>query len=659
MLGQMIRLLLEDRGIPTLDRMTLGATPVVRRALLEGEIDLYVEYTGNAGFFFNRPNDPAWKDLQQGYALGSKLDLEANRIVWLAPARASNAWALAVRRDVATKHRLVTMTDFARWVREGGAVKLACSAEFANGGTLRSLESTYSFHLEPRQKIVLAGGETAATIGAAAARTNGINTAMVYGTDGGIVAADLVLLEDDGKDQPIYAPVPIVRETVLRTYPQIAGIVRPLMASFTRESLQALNARVQIDGESSEDVAVDYLRDEGLHRRRPASHERDPRRDPARRSPRCLAGLVAMLALALLPLIVFKENRIVPGVPRALHDLMPAAAFALYFTLSVAAAVAVFVQNPRIRLLVALIGMAVLAVSIAAAANALTPDGNRVVRVAPGAGFWIVLIALGLLATDALTRMRPGPWLRVATLGGFLAATLAALGTGYFDHLSIMREYAVNATRFAHEAQRHLLLALGSLAAAVIVALPLGVLCHRQPRTAGAVLGALNVVQTIPSIALFGILMAPLAALAVAFPLLAAMGVSGIGAAPAAIALFLYSLLPIVANTVVGLGRVSPAAVDAARGMGLTDGQVLRQVELPLALPTILTGIRIVLVQNIGMVTIAALIGGGGFGAFVFQGIGQTAIDLVLLGAIPTVVLAFSASVVLDALTDLTRRVPR
>jgi osmoprotectant transport system permease protein len=94
--------------------------------------------------------------------------------------------------------------------------------------------------------------------------------------------------------------------------------------------------------------------------------------------------------------------------------------------------------------------------------------------------------------------------------------------------------------------------------------------------------------------------------------------------------------------------------------MGLTDRQILRQIELPLALPTILTGIRIVLVQNIGMVTIAALIGGGGLGAFVFQGIGQTAIDLVLLGAIPTIVLAFSAAVVLDAVTDLlTRRVSR
>ena len=264
MLGQMIRLLLEDRGIPTLDRMTLGATPVVRKALLAGEIDLYVEYTGNAGFFFNRPDDPAWKDAQLGYELGSKLDLAANRVVWLAPAQASNTWALAVRRDVAARHRLATMSDFGRWVREGGAVKLACSAEFANGGTLRSLQETYSFHLEPRQKIVLAGGETAATIGAAAARTNGVNTAMVYGTDGGIVAADLVLLDDDRKDQPVYAPVPIVREQVLRSYPAIAAIVQPLMAGFTRESLQALNARVQIDGESAAEVAGDYLRRQGF-----------------------------------------------------------------------------------------------------------------------------------------------------------------------------------------------------------------------------------------------------------------------------------------------------------------------------------------------------------------------------------------------------------
>src|SRR5258706_16329969 len=86
MIGQMIRLLLDANGIPTVDRMTLGATPVVRKALLAGEIDVYIEYTGNAGFFFNAADDPAWKDLQQGYALGARLDYAANHIVWLTPA---------------------------------------------------------------------------------------------------------------------------------------------------------------------------------------------------------------------------------------------------------------------------------------------------------------------------------------------------------------------------------------------------------------------------------------------------------------------------------------------------------------------------------------------------------------------------------------------
>jgi osmoprotectant transport system permease protein len=247
---------------------------------------------------------------------------------------------------------------------------------------------------------------------------------------------------------------------------------------------------------------------------------------------------------------------------------------------------------------------------------------------------------------------------RVLCLLGFLVVAALAFASGVFDHLSIMREYAVNAGRFAREARQHLLLALGSLGAAVVVALPLGVLCHRVPRLRTGVLATLNLVQTIPSIALFGILMVPLGALATAVPLAAALGIRGIGAAPAVVALFLYSLLPIVANTVVGLGRVSPATVEAARGMGLTDWQVLTHVEFPLALPVILTGIRIVLVQNIGLVTVAALIGGGGFGTFVFQGIGQTAIDLVLLGAIPIVVLAFSAAVLLDALVDGIDRVP-
>ncbi len=363
-------------------------------------------------------------------------------------------------------------------------------------------------------------------------------------------------------------------------------------------------------------------------------------------------------ALLLMPFVVFKSNRIVPGDPRTLAQVLPAwGALGCTAVLAAAAVTAVWIANARARLIIALIGVVTVALAAAAAGDALTPPGDRIVRIAPGGAFWVLLVCLGLLATDATTRLKPGPALRVLFLAGSLAAAALALGHGVFDHLSVMREYAVNAVRFAHEARQHLKLAFGSLAAAAVVGLPLGVLCHRLPRLRPGILGTLNVIQTIPAIALFGILMAPLGALAAAVPLADRLGIRGIGAAPAVVALFLYSLLPIVANTVAGLKRVSRAAVEAAHGMGMTPRQVLTKVELILALPVILTGVRMVLVQNIGMVTVAALIGGGGLGAFVFQGIGQTAIDLVLLGAIPIVTLAFSAALVLDALVEVLDRV--
>ena len=264
MIGEMLRLVLNAAGIPTVDRLKIGATPVVRRALLDGEVDLYVEYTGNGGIFFNMPSNAAWKDFRKGYELGARLDDARNGIVWLTPAPASNAWALAVRRDVANAYHLRTMSDFAHWVSGGGQVVLACSAEFANAGTLRSLEDTYGFKLRSDQMIVLAGGETTAMITAAAAHTDDTNTAMVYATDGGIAAADLVVLEDDRHDQPIYAPVPLIRAAVLAAYPQIAAVVKPVMDSLDRETLQRLNERVQVDGESVQAVARSYLLQKGL-----------------------------------------------------------------------------------------------------------------------------------------------------------------------------------------------------------------------------------------------------------------------------------------------------------------------------------------------------------------------------------------------------------
>ena len=366
-----------------------------------------------------------------------------------------------------------------------------------------------------------------------------------------------------------------------------------------------------------------------------------------------LALMVAYGALAA-PLVTFRANRIVPGEGRFIFEALPSALGVGLAIALLAAGLVVLLRAPiLLRLLVAATMLAGLAVIIGIAASFLTPEGDNYARIAPASGFWILAFAFALLAADSIARLNPRPLTRVVLLAVALAAIGAVLTSGLWADLSILKEYSSRADAFWAEALRHVLLAVGSLFMAAIVGVPLGILCNRVEQLRAGVLNVLNLIQTIPSIALFGIMIAPLSWVATHVPGASALGIRGIGAAPAFVALFLYSLLPVVANTVVGLSGVPREANEAARGVGMTGAQRLARIELPLALPVILTGIRIVLVQNIGLATIAALIGGGGFGVFVFQGMGQTAMDLVLLGAVPTVVLAFASAIVLDALVDV------
>ena len=365
-----------------------------------------------------------------------------------------------------------------------------------------------------------------------------------------------------------------------------------------------------------------------------------------------IAPLLACGAF-LAPFATFRANRIVAGEARPILDALPAGPGMALIAFVAVAIVLILLKTPTfLRLALGFAALLVLAVLVGLSADHLTPPDNSYARVSPASGFWLTGFAFALLAADALARLRLSPPARVALLAAVAVAVAGLLLSGAWSGLSILREYAGRADTFWLEAGRHVVLALGSLGAATLVGLPLGILCHRVTVLRAGVLNVLNIVQTIPSIALFGLLIAPLGWVAAHVPGAAALGIRGIGAAPAFVALFLYSLLPVVANTVVGLAGVPREADDAARGIGMTDSQRLLGVELPLAFPVILTGIRIVLVQNIGLATIAALIGGGGFGVFVFQGIGQTAMDLVLLGAVPTVALAFAAAVVLDAASE-------
>ncbi|WP_245759142.1 ABC transporter permease [Tranquillimonas alkanivorans] len=315
--------------------------------------------------------------------------------------------------------------------------------------------------------------------------------------------------------------------------------------------------------------------------------------------------------------------------------------------------------RPWWRLGGSLLGLAGLVLLLSRGAGALLVDAGDLARVSPAAGFWCLLLVFMMLMADALSALRPGPRLRLGLLALFLVGLAALLASGALSELSIMQEYRGRVAGFRTAAARHVALALGSLAAAAAIGFPLGILCHRRARLRSLAIPVLSFLQTIPSLAMFGIMIPVLAWVAATVPGAQEIGIAGIGFAPAFLALLLYSLLPVVANTVAGLDAAPPAAVEAARGMGMTDRQRLWSIELPLALPVILAGLRIVLVQNVGLAVIAGLIGGGGFGTFVFQGLNQTATDLILLGALPTVVLALVSAILMDILVDFARRTPK
>ena len=265
LLGNIISQVLQANGVPVTEKIQLGATSVVREAIVAGQIDIYPEYTGNAAFFFNKADDPLWNDAAKAYDEAAKLDIEANKIVWLQPAPANNTWAVALRKDIADANGLVTFSDFGKYVADGGDVKLAASAEFVSSpAALPKFQEVYGFTLKPEQLVTLSGGDTSATIAAAAQQTDGVNAAMVYGTDGGIAPSGLVVLEDDKGVQPVYEPAPIIREAVLAEYPQIKDLLAPVFAKLDITTLQELNGRIQVGGESAQAVAVDWLKTDGF-----------------------------------------------------------------------------------------------------------------------------------------------------------------------------------------------------------------------------------------------------------------------------------------------------------------------------------------------------------------------------------------------------------
>ncbi|MFO7527321.1 MAG: ABC transporter substrate-binding protein [Marinobacter sp.] len=259
-LGQMVLQSLEEAGIPVENRLQLGGTSIVRNAIKAGEIDVYPEYTGNAAFFHDQADRDIWKDADKAYEQAARLDQEAYNIIWLKPAEANNTWAMSVRGDLAREKGLKTLEDLARYINDGGAFKFAASAEFVESASaLPAFQEAYGFKLASDQLLVLSGGNTAATLRAAALNNNDVNGAMTYGTDGGLDALDLKVMEDTLGVQPVYQPAPIVRAEVLETYPEIRDVLVPIFESLDLETLQRLNGQVAVNGVPAQTVAREYL----------------------------------------------------------------------------------------------------------------------------------------------------------------------------------------------------------------------------------------------------------------------------------------------------------------------------------------------------------------------------------------------------------------
>ena len=276
---------------------------------------------------------------------------------------------------------------------------------------------------------------------------------------------------------------------------------------------------------------------------------------------------------------------------------------------------------------------------------------NALARTSFSAGFWLWLLLAWLFANEALRQRQSSIGFRL-TLGALVAVVVGAiLHSGAIDQIASVREYNNRAPEFWSAVAQHLQIVGGSALLTLLLGLPLGAWLHRHPLWAARVLVPLSLIQTVPSIALFGLLMSVLAWLGGQFSWLPALGIKGIGMAPAVLALAAYALLPLVRSMYEGLRNLPAGVVEAGIAMGFSARQLLWRVELPLALPVMLAGLKVMLVQSIGMAAVAALIGAGGLGALMFEGLFSSALDLVLLAVIPMVILAWLTEGLFRALT--------
>ena len=370
-------------------------------------------------------------------------------------------------------------------------------------------------------------------------------------------------------------------------------------------------------------------------------------------------GVMALLALGSLDVARIQPNRIVSGTGYGLLEgvgVFPSLLAVLPLAMIMGLALRPGDGRNRVMLALSALMLVALPWGVGVFIDQTIDPTQSAARAALSGATWLVAFSLTLMVIDLRQRLNPGVTVTAAIALAASASLGLALLSGALDRLALVQEYIVRREAFADAIANHLALVAIAVGGSLVIAVGLALWMRRAPGVRQGVLGVLSFIQTIPSLALFGLLLAPLAWLAARYPLLGDLGVQGIGWAPALLALVGYSLLPMTRNTYIALDGVNNDVIEAARGVGMAPLQVFFQVRLPLALPLLIEGIRITAVQAIGLTAVAALIGAGGLGTFIFQGLGQAAMNLVVLGALPIVVMAMLVDALLKALADAARR---
>lgn len=276
-------------------------------------------------------------------------------------------------------------------------------------------------------------------------------------------------------------------------------------------------------------------------------------------------------------------------------------------------------------------------------------------RTSLGASFWLYVFAVYLVLRSSVLRITQR-WLRAGISLLAPSAVIALAAAGALGSLSIMIEYTRFERAFWENFQQHVAYTLGATGVALLAGVALGVWAAKRVRAETAIFGVLNVAQVMPALAFVGLIMPSMGWLAENSALARAIGVSGIGWAPVFLVLVMYALYPITRNTYAAIRALDKGIADAARGMGMDSRRRLLSIELPLAAPVVMAGIRIALVQTAAGAILAALVGGGGLGRIVFYGLEQTAEDLVVLGVIAIVGLGLALDVTLRFLIAILDR---